>query len=124
MAGDAHTGRRVGARVLVVVGSIALTVSLLVGWTQRTVFDTDEFARRTVSVLDSATVRHALAVQIADQVVQNGKSSLVSYQSEIVGITEGVLATDGFRAIFQNALEQVHRAVFQRNGAAAVLELG
>ncbi len=47
------------ATALVVLGSVTLTIALIAGWAQRTVFDPDEFADRAVVVLESASVRHA-----------------------------------------------------------------
>jgi hypothetical protein len=116
--------RGVVATVLVVVGSLSLVVALLVGWTQRTVFDDREFADRVVAMLDSSAVRRELAGEIATEVIAHGSSSLASYRTELGGIVEDVLATEAFRGIFRNAVEQAHRAVFQRNSGAAVLELG
>jgi uncharacterized membrane protein YdcZ (DUF606 family) len=116
--------RGVAAVVLVVVGTVSLTSALLVGWAQRTVFDDREFADRTIRVLDSGVVRRALAEEITDQIIENGSTSLASYRTAIVGVVEDVVATSGFRMIFRGALIQAHRAVFQRNGAAALLELG
>jgi hypothetical protein len=117
-------GRGIAAIALVVVGSLSLTAGLLVGWAQRSVFDGRDFAARAVAVVDSAVVRKALAEQITDEIVRNGSSTLGSYRAELVGIVDDVMTTDGFREIFKGSIEQAHRAVFQRNGAIAVLELG
>jgi hypothetical protein len=117
-------GRTRTATALVVLGSITLTIALIAGWAQRTVFDDDEFADRAVAVLQSESVRHALAVQITDQVIQHGPSELASYRSPLIGLADDVIDTPAFQDIFRTAVIDAHRTVFERHGARALLELG
>jgi hypothetical protein len=119
-----HRARSVVAVGLTVFGALSLTIALLVGWAQRTVFDDREFAARTVAMLDSAAVRRALADQITSEVIARGSTSLANYRTPLTGVAEDVIASNGFRTIFRSAVEQAHRAVFERNSASALLELG
>jgi len=112
------------AKSLVALGSIALAVALVVGWAQRTVFNSGEFAARRRDGADSSVVRRQLAVEITDQLIENGPSSLAAYHAELVGVVDDVVATDGFKSIFRDAVKQEHQAIFERNGAAATLQLG
>jgi hypothetical protein len=115
--------RRVSAG-LVVLSAVALFVAVVTNWSERTLFDSDEFAARAVLVLDSAAVRHAMAEQITDELVENGPSTLASFRSLLVGAVEDVIATDGFKAIFRGAVEAAHHVVFERHASHAVLSLG
>jgi hypothetical protein len=112
------------ATALVVLGSITLTIALIAGWAQRTIFDDDQFADRAVSVLQAESVRHALAVQITDQLIEHGPSELASYRSPLIGVADDVIDTPAFQEIFRTAVVEAHRTIFERHGARAVLELG
>lgn len=116
--------RGAAALTLVVVGSLSLALGLAAGWAQRSVFDDGEFATRVVSMLDSRAVRHELAIELTNEIIEKGSSQLASYRTPLIGIVEDVMTTDGFRSIFRGAVAEAHRAVFQRNSAAALLELG
>jgi hypothetical protein len=112
------------ATALVVLGSITLTIALVAGWAQRTVFDPEQFADRAVVVLESASVRHALAVQLTDQLIEHGPSDLASYRSPLIGVADDVIDTPAFHDIFRTAVIEAHQTIFERHGARAVLELG
>jgi hypothetical protein len=51
--------------------------AVLLGWATDTVFDREEFSKRTVQLLDSSAVRTQLANQLSDQIVSSGPSVLV-----------------------------------------------
>ncbi len=109
---------------LVILASTALFVAVVTSWSERTVFDSSEFAARAVVVLDSTAVRDALAQEITDELIENGPSTLASFRSLLVGIVGDVLATDAFKSIFRAAVEQAHHAVFERHAGHALLSLG
>ncbi len=116
--------RRALSGVLVVVASVALFVAVLAWWSERNLFEADEFADRATVALDSAAVRALLADELADRLVDSGVASLSAYRSALVPILEDVEQTDGFRVIFRAAVADVHRAVFQRHADKSLLELG
>jgi hypothetical protein len=116
--------RRVVSVVLAVVTSVALFVAVLAWWSERNLFESDEFADRATIALDSPAVRTLLADEIANSLVDSGVASLSAYRSALVPIIEDVEQTDGFRHVFRAAVANVHRAVLQRHADQAFLELG
>ncbi len=116
--------RRIVGLGLAVLASVALFVAVLSWWTERNLFESDEFADRAVVALDSPAVRTLLAGEIADRLVDSGVASLSAYRSALVPIIEDVEQTSGFRHVFRAAVANVHRAVFQRHADQAFLELG
>ena len=106
------------------IGAVALFVAVVGGWAERTVFDSEEFASRSVAALDSASVRHALALELTDEIVAAGPSSLAAYRTALITALESVIETDAFHALFRGAVAETHQTVFRRHAADALLELG
>ena len=82
--------RRIVGLGLAVLASVALFVAVLSWWTERNLFESDEFADRAVVALDSPAVRTLLAGEIADRLVDSGVASLSAYRSALVPIIEDV----------------------------------
>lgn len=116
--------RRVISGVLVVVASLALFVAVVAWWSERNLFEADEFADRATIALDSPAAREVLANELAARLVESGVASLSAYRSALVPLIEEVEQTDAFRAVFRVAVANVHRAVFQRHADQALMELG
>jgi hypothetical protein len=96
---------------------------IVLGWATGTVADRDEFSTRTVELLESAAIRTQLAEQLADEIVENGPSTLVSYRAVLVLVIETVVQTDAFKGIFQQAVRSAHDAVFDTDADSIVLNL-
>ena len=96
---------------------------VVLGWATTTVFDREEFSKRTVQLLDSSAVRTQLANQLADEIVEVGPSTLVSYRSVLVIVVESVVQTDAFKEIFKAAVRSAHDAVFADDSESIVLNL-
>ena len=118
-----HRARRWGCIALSVLAGLSLFVAIVASWANRTLFDSKEFADRSVVILKSAAARHALSVELADRIVA-ADPSLVAYHSGLVDLVDGVVGTPGFQAIFHAAVEQAHRVVVSRHADRAALELG
>ena len=108
----------------VVVAAVALLIAVLAGWATRTLFDSREFATRSVAALDSAAVRHALAAELTDEIIAVGPPTLESYRPVLTQAVEVLVATDAFRSVFRVAVEEAHQAAVDRQADRGVLELG
>lgn len=108
---------------LALVAGLALFAGIVASWADRTLFDSREFADRSVVVLQSAAARHALAEELADR-IDAADPALVAFRSGLVDLVDDVVATPAFQAIFRAAIEQVHRVVVSRHADRAVLDLG
>lgn len=102
--------------------TFALVAAVVVAWVDDAIFDGDEFARRATAMVESSTVRHALAEEIADELIE-ASSVLVEFRSVLVTVIEEVTATDGFREILFDALREAHRIVFTEGGQNFLLNL-
>ncbi|MEJ5254805.1 MAG: hypothetical protein WHS89_05590 [Acidimicrobiales bacterium] len=114
--------RRLGSTALAVVAAFALLATIVVAWVDDAVFDGGEFARRTTTMLESTTVRHALAEEITDQLIES-TPVLVAFRSLLVTAVEDVIATDGFRRVFESAVRTAHRIVFTESGERFIVDL-
>lgn len=114
--------RRGISTVAAVLAAFALVGSIVSSWMAVSVFDADRFADRTVSVLRSADVRHAVAEAMADQIAQI-EPEVYEYRTVLVTVIEDVAATQGFQEIFRDALVDAHRAVFTEDGKQFAVDL-
>lgn len=112
-----------GSAALALVAGLALFVGIVASWADRTLFDSREFADRSVVVLQSAAARHALVEELADR-IEATDPGLVAFRSGLVDLLDDVVATPAFQAIFRAAIEQAHRVVVSRHADRAVLDLG
>lgn len=114
--------RQHGSTALAVLATLALVAAIVVAWIDDAVFDGEEFTRRTTAVLESSTVRHALAEEITDELIEVSPV-LVEFRSLLVTVIADVTATDGFRKVFADALREAHHIVFTKGGQRFVLDL-
>jgi hypothetical protein len=94
---------------------------VVLGWATETVFEREEFSKRTVQLLDSSAVRTQLSNTLADQIIESGPSTLVSYRSVLVIVVESVVQTDAFKEIFKQAVRAAHDAAFQDESADSIV---
>jgi hypothetical protein len=115
--------RRLVATVLAVALCLTLFGGLFAAWADMTLFDQDTFASRTTKLLDSPAVRHEVAVQLTDAVIQNGPSQLAGFRAIILPVVEDVIQTPAFKATFRNAMKEAHRSLFTQDGNDLVVNL-
>jgi hypothetical protein len=81
--------RRLGATGGAVIVTFLLATGTLLTWTDYAFSDSGEFSRRAVAVLDSAAVRHEIAEEIADSLVQ-ATPEAVAFRSVLIAVAEDV----------------------------------
>ena len=74
------------APLLGTIGVIALLATLVIGYAQRSVFDSDQFAARAAATLENEAVRDELAVVITDEVVISASFSFVGCRPASGGV--------------------------------------
>jgi hypothetical protein len=107
--------RRLLARALVVLASVAIVLALVVGYTRRAVVDSDQFANRATVALRDDSVRSLIAQQITDQVVLKNQENLIAARPIIESVASAVVGSRAFTGLFRSAVRDVHRAVFDRD---------
>ena len=66
--------------VCAVLACISLFVGLLALWAGNTVYDSETFADRSVSMLDEAEVRTELAARLTEQLARSGNQNAVNFR--------------------------------------------
>src|SRR5215211_5849210 len=102
--------------ILVFVGGFAL-------WTKNTVYDSNAFARRATSMLDSQAVRAEVADRFTVELVKAGNQQAINYRPAMQAAIESVLDTDTFRSIFRNSIRQVHSDVLRGGSGGSGINL-
>jgi hypothetical protein len=108
--------------LIAVVVALALSLGLTTGWADYAFADSDEFARRSVAVLDSAAVRREVSDAVTDRLIQT-TAELISFRSVLNAVVEDVIDTDAFRHLFQAAVREAHQALLTRGGQQMLVDL-
>ncbi|MFZ4719721.1 MAG: hypothetical protein ACOYMR_09870 [Ilumatobacteraceae bacterium] len=114
------TPRRVASIVLACVMALSLAASLTALWAHSTLFDADGLAKRSVHVLDSPAVRHEVAVQLTDQLVQSGNRQVIAFRPAAQLTVETLVETDAFKSIFASALRKFHASLLSGDGSGGL----
>ncbi|MFN8091166.1 MAG: hypothetical protein U0599_02850 [Vicinamibacteria bacterium] len=114
--------RVVAAATLRVAGTGLVVLALLLGYTNRVVYDPDAFAERSALALADPRVSGFVAERIADQVIAR-KPDLVAVRPVVAGAARTVVASDAFRALFRVACRRAHELAFSRGAESVVLSL-
>lgn len=112
--------RRLGA-VLGTIGVIALLAALVTAYTERALFDSDQFAARASAALRDDAVRERVAVAITDDVAIKANRDLVALRPLIQGLADEIVGSPAFRGLFRASVADVHRSVFQENADTVTL---
>lgn len=120
-------GRRVGAKLLLVVGCVVLLVANLTVWLRLTALDTDRFVSALAPLASDAEVQDGLAVALTDRIVEdvdvqgrveaalpNDNPLIVATvtrlaRSLIQDALTNALESDTFQTVWTGALERTHR---------------
>ena len=106
---------------------IALLAGLVVGYVDRALFNSDQFAARAAATLKNSGVRDELAVLITDEVVLSAEADLVAVRPVIEGVASQIVGSNAFRSLFRSSVADLHRAVFsedQHSITLTVINLG
>jgi hypothetical protein len=122
MERDTRVGRPVVSAVLTVVVTLSLAVAVVASWADYAFADSEEFARRSVAILDSRAARDEIAAEITDQLVQS-TPEVESFRSILDGVVEDVMDTDAFRRVFHVAIRDAHHALLTRGGQELLVDL-
>ncbi len=114
------------AKALVVIASVLTFVGGVALYLDRTVFDSDDFADRAASALESQDVRAYVSARVADEAVQ-ARPDLVGVRPVIGSVADGIIRSAPFRALFRAGASDLHRSVFSSDRdsvALAVSDVG
>lgn len=109
------------------LGVICLLAGLTVGYAERAIFNSNQFAARAASTLENPDVRREIAVLVTDEVVISAEADLVAFRPLIEGIADQLVGSSAFRSLFRSSVADLHRAIFtndQQTVTLTVLNLG
>jgi hypothetical protein len=116
-------GRSALVTALVVLSVVALLGSLLAGYVERAVFNSDQFANRATAALESDSVRALIAERITDDVVLEKEPGLLGARPAIQGAAEAIVGGGAFTKLFRAAVRDVHASVLDRDADTVTLVL-
>jgi len=123
----ASPARRIAARVLAPLAAIVLLVTLLTGYANRVLFDSDRFADHVVAALSDDAVRDEVAVKITDEVVLRADRDLVALEPVIEGAAGEIVGAKAFQGLVRAAVRDLHRSIFKKDRdtiALTVVDVG
>ena len=112
---DADRSRRLAARILVVLASLAVVLALVAAYARQAVVDSDQFANRATAALRDDSVRSLIAQKITDEVVLRKQADLLAARPIIESVASDVVGGRAFTGLFHRAIEDLHRALFKRD---------
>jgi hypothetical protein len=75
---DGDRWRRIAARLLVVLASVAVVLALVSAYARQTVVTSDQFANRATDALRDDSVKSLIAERITDDVVLKNQEDLIA----------------------------------------------
>lgn len=106
--------------VAAVVAALCAAGGVLAAWTESTLYEAESFSRRSVAALGSEAVRHEIALQLTDQLVQSGNREVTAFRPAAVLAAETLVDTDTFKAIFATSMRRTHSALLSGSSGAAL----
>jgi hypothetical protein len=119
---DSHR-RRIAARVLVVLASLALLLALVAAYARQSTVDSDQFANRASAALADDSVRSLIAQKVTDEVVLKNEADLIAARPIIESVASEIVGGRAFRGLFRTAVRDVHRALFKRDRNTVTLTI-
>lgn len=116
-------GRGLASTALAVVFVVMFAASAGLVWAHDSLFDGHNFADGVVRLLDSGSVRAALADEITTTLVTEGPSELASFQTILRPTIDQLLTTDVFRGILRDAVLDAHHEVLTKDGNTGAVNL-
>lgn len=106
--------RRLLSRFFAGVAVAATLFAAIVGYAEETVFDSEKFANRAVSVLDDESVKRQLGDAIAEGVL-TGVPDAVAARPLIEGAAEALVGSRALQSLLATAVRDVHATVVKGN---------
>ena len=94
--------------------AVALTLSLLVFYANRVLFDSDRFANHVGAAVEEPAVKDEIGRRITDGIVHS-EPDLIGARPIIQSVASGVVGSGPFNDLLRAAVADVHRAIFKHD---------
>ena len=112
---DVDRWRRLAARTLVVLASLAILLALVAAYARQATVDSDQFANRATEALRDDSVSSLVAQKITDEVVLKNEGDLLAARPLIESVAQEIVGGRAFLGLWRRAVRDVHRALFKRD---------
>jgi len=114
--------RRALSPILLVAAMLMLALGQLALYATHDLFDSDRFADRAVTALDTDEGRALVGARVADGIIARDPD-LIGARPLLEGASEGVAASAPFDQLFRSVVEDLHRTVFGGDRDTIALKL-
>ncbi|MGZ4166892.1 MAG: hypothetical protein ACXVRP_00880 [Solirubrobacteraceae bacterium] len=121
MRAPVHTRRRLSA-ALACLGAIAVFLGVPLAYAGHVLSDTGQFSARATSLLAQPSVRSVIASRTADQLVAS-ENIPAAFAPLIDKAVDLAIGSPAFRPIFDAAVADLHRSVFEQGSDTVTLRL-
>jgi hypothetical protein len=115
--------RRLAARTLVVLASLAIMLALVAAYARQATVDSDQFANRATDALSDDSVRSLIAQKITDEVVLKNEADLLAARPIIESVASEIVGGRAFLGLWRTGIRDVHRALFKRDQSTVTLTI-
>jgi hypothetical protein len=112
---DGGRWRRLAARALVVLASLAILLALVAAYARQATVDSDQFANRATEALRDDSVSSLVAQKITDEVVLRNQADLLAARPLIESVAQEIVGGRAFLGLWRRGVRDVHRALFKRD---------
>ena len=120
---DADRWRRLAARTLVALASLAIVLALVAAYARQATVDSDQFANRATDALSDDSVRSLVAQKITDEVVLKNEADLIAARPILESVASEIVGGRAFLGLWRTAVRDVHRALFKRDQGTVTLTI-
>ncbi len=103
--------RRTSVTVFLVLGTVALALSIVAGFVRDTLVDSSEFADKSAAAIATPEVREVVVKATVDQMVA-AEPELLAVRPILETVVDGVLGSDLATDIIRAGVADLHRTVF------------
>jgi hypothetical protein len=116
-----HTRHRLSA-ALACIGAIAVLLGVPLVYAGHVLSDTEEFSARATSLLAEPSVRSLIAARVADEAVSSEHIPTL-FEPVVDRAVDVAIGSPAFRPIFEAAVVDLHRSVFEQGSDTVTLRL-
>ena len=121
MRDSGHTRHRLSA-ALACLGAIAVLIGVPLTYSGHVLSDTNQFSARATSLLAQPSVRSVISSRVADQLVAS--EHIPAVFTPVLGkAVDLAIGSPAFRPIFDAAVADLHRSVFEQGSDTITLRL-
>lgn len=114
--------RRLGSQLLAALAVVAALSGSILIYAERTLFDSERFADRAVSVLDDEAVRDRLAALITDAAVEQAPNAIAA-RPLIESVASALVGSTALQSLIGSAVDDVHATVIEGRSDTLIVTL-